>query len=476
MIGTLHGLRVAAISVPTGHYVGKTRRLKVNTSVDLDVRFSGGQTTFGTDYQVAAGRGELTAIAPLIVNLTAALSKLRTTIPKKCGARLVIVTTPALHQAAAELGQIKRAAGMSTNVVEAGPNRGQAGTTAPAIAQYLRSLRSSGCEEIPQHVILYGKAIPTFIRNAQRKNAGEPDHATDYPYGLAVPGMDLVPVLGIGRLPAKTLDEARVLNAKIQQWMHKGPADSDFYTHTLVAGLFQVDEPNTAIESRDFILTLERARNKMVLSGRTVDRFYEAESNATPVFFNNGHFMPSGLISYDWKTEKADQIAAAITAGRSIVLHNDHGWDRGWGDPGFNADHVAGLTNGSELPLVWSINCYSGRYDNPDLVSFAEEMILKSGGGALGVLASSRMSNTRTNGFFSQALADTVFPQGYAGLPSFQGVRGLGASTNSAKLLTFTNLYGDGSNLGAATDLMNMYNLFGDPTLKVRVLPGEPGM
>ncbi len=194
------------------------------------------------------------------------------------------------------------------------------------------------------------------------------------------------------------------------------------------------------------------------------------------MFFQNGTLMPPDLQTYPWATEKADQVTAAINDGRSIVLHNDHGYNLGWGDPGFSTTQVGTLTNGEELPLVWSINCYSGRYDDPATVSFAESMVLKPAGGALAVLASSRMSNTGTNGVFTQILPQVVFPTLYPGVPNFAGTRTLGLGTTQAKIRTFLALFGDGSNLGAATDLMNMYNLFGDPTLKLRLSPGEPGM
>jgi len=479
-LGTWNGLRIAAISVPTAQVLGKSRRMWMLTSADIQVRFTGGASTFGVAHQVAAGAEELKALSPLVVNLKAATGAgaLKKVELKPCGGNLAIITTPALREAADELAQIKRAAGMSTIVTEVGPGADQAGATATAISSYLAKLRTSNCNIPLRNVILYGKAVPSFLRTSQRKNAGEPNHATDYPYGLLFPGIDVLPVNGVGRLPAKTVAEGHVMNEKIKAWMASGPPAGDFYSHALVAGQFQHNSSSGATkESQTFITALEATRNVLRTSGRTVDRFYDQDAGANPKKFQDGSSFPADLLSYPWSTPKGDQIKAAIDEGRSLVIHESHGFNRGWGLPAFNADtHVPNLTNGAELPLVWSINCYSGRYDDPNIVSFAEEMVLKSGGGALAVLASSRMSNTYTNGVFVVDLAKTLFPQVVPGIPSFQGVRRLGSNVNAAKIRVFVDLYGDGSNPGAATDLMNMYNLFGDPTLKYRVFPGEPGM
>ena len=43
--------------------------------------------------------------------------------------------------------------------------------------------------------------------------------------------------------------------------------------------------------------------------------------------------------------------------------HRDHGFEDGWGDPYFDTGHVSGLTNGELLPVVFSLNCLTGRFD-----------------------------------------------------------------------------------------------------------------
>ncbi len=281
-LGTWHGLRIAAVSVPAAQYVGRSRKLRVITASDVNVRFVGGSSTFGSRAAVASGIDELKALAPVVVNLKTAVDALKAVPVKACGSKLVIVTTPELRVAADELAQLKRTAGLSTLVVNVGSGPGDAGSTAPEIATFLRKLRSSDCGQLPRDVILYGKAIPTFIRKSQRKNAGEPDHATDYPYSLLAPNLDTFPVVGLGRLPAKDLDEARTINGKIATWMDHGPADPSFYKRTLVAGLFQVNAGNKVRESQSFIQSLESARATMMTSFRQVDRAYDADAGTTP--------------------------------------------------------------------------------------------------------------------------------------------------------------------------------------------------
>ncbi|MGK2936278.1 MAG: C25 family cysteine peptidase [Solirubrobacteraceae bacterium] len=45
------------------------------------------------------------------------------------------------------------------------------------------------------------------------------------------------------------------------------------------------------------------------------------------------------------------------------------------------------------LPVFFSINCSSGRFDSPGSPSFSENLLRRAGGGAVGVIGASRTAS-----------------------------------------------------------------------------------
>lgn len=145
---------------------------------------------------------------------------------------------------------------------------------------------------------------------------------------------------------------------------------------------------------------------------------------------------------------------------------------------------VAGLTNGDvdpassledRYPVVFSINCLTGRFDQEtdpaigtDTESFAEATLRQVGGGGVAVIAASRVSSTSRNQFVSQGLFDAYwndtvigFNRAIAGAPTtFR----LGDALLYAKDWLLTNYPASDSD---TIDQIEIYHLHGDPTLEV---------
>ena len=101
--------------------------------------------------------------------------------------------------------------------------------------------------------------------------------------------------------------------------------------------------PDPTRESNEFIKPLELIRNRMTALGKSVDRFYVKEDGANPKFYSDGSPLPGGLT---WNATP-EQVALAINEGRSVVFHDDHGYEdgSGWGSPGFGNDSISLLHN-----------------------------------------------------------------------------------------------------------------------------------
>ena len=79
-------------------------------------------------------------------------------------------------------------------------------------------------------------------------------------------------------------------------------------------------------------------------------------------------------------------VSAAVNAGVSLINYTGHGGPTGWGTTGFSNSNVNNLTNGNKLPVVISVACSNGQFN--DTECFAEAWLKKEDGGAIIALMS----------------------------------------------------------------------------------------
>ncbi|HKG03425.1 MAG TPA: C25 family cysteine peptidase, partial [Conexibacter sp.] len=231
---------------------------------------------------------------------------------------------------------------------------------------------------------------------------------SDLKYSLKTDA-DELPDLAIGRILGN--DQAAVGTAvtKILGYETTAPTANGMLTKALVAAQFQ-DDDNDGQENRTFITMAETVRNGLVARGNTVDRVYGESPGNNPQRFQDGSALPASLLKpgFGWNGTGA-QVSAGWNEGRFMVVHRDHGWSDGWGTPGYGTADVQGLTNGSLLPVVLSVNCSSGAYDY-DETSFAGEALVKANGGAVGVFGDTRDSPSTANTQMSLGFVDALLP------------------------------------------------------------------
>ena len=198
----------------------------------------------------------------------------------------------------------------------------------------------------------------------------------------------------------------------------------------IIAAQFQdtddVGEVNDGQEDRTFIQFAETARNGLVgprrhrrpdLRGQPD---HDARRSST-----TARTLPASLKkpTFAWDGDGAD-VSAAWNDGRFLVVHRDHGWSDGWGDPFFTTTEVDALTNGNDnLPVVMSINCASAQYDT-DETSFVQNALVKPTGGAVGVFGDTRNSPSWHNSQIALGFVDALLPSVLSGEgPATQAAR-----------------------------------------------------
>lgn len=240
--------------------------------------------------------------------------------------------------------------------------------------------------------------------------------ATDNWYAC-VSGNDLMPDVMIGRFPAKTLNELKIMADKTIQY-EQNPLYGDWANNALVS--------SGTVESLH--TDLEYARDQYLLPGG-----YNVKELS----------VLDGDNSYNMISE--------LNKGQYILDYAGHGYIDKWEI--FNAQDVQKLKNDRMLPAIFSLACSTAYFDNPNMDSLAE-VFLKSKNGAIAFFGGSRLVAISSIGFgLSEAIAGSH-------------IYNLGEITMHAKLL----LLSDSTN-------MELYNLMGDPALDLgapRRIPNTP--
>jgi len=424
--------------------------------------------------------------------------------PAILGARFLIITHPNFKAAADDLKAHKAAMGISTLVVSTTDiTGGSAAATDVQIRNWIAKYYNGHLVR-PKWVLFLGDAeyVPTHYDLPHptdlAKNAG------DIWYGQFQPGATAVtiPPFGIGRIPVDTLAQANTVISKVKAFEISPPAaplfGNSFYSNLTFASYFQ---SSGTTDGRWFVETSEIIRNHLKSKGYNVSRLYTAPASANPKFYRGGGALPAELQkpTFAWNATTTD-VVNKINAGSALVFHRDHGWWDGWGDPSFSTGNLGSVSvSGNRFPVVFSVNCASGIFDNEtvDLAPFKvgtgygvgattvnwAEAFLRKPDGALAIIGDMRSSSTVDNNHLSLGLFDAVFPQLLGTYGTGTSIRRLGDILNYAK--TYISdvstghaanshpLDSDGTrpNVEGLRQQVNIYNLLGDPTVKLRVSP-----
>ena len=129
-----------------------------------------------------------------------------------------------------------------------------------------------------------------------------------------------------------------------------------------------------------------------------------------------------------WTGGDATDINNAINSGSFCLVHRDHGYEPGWGEPAYSNSNINGLTNvNNQLPFVFSINCLTGKY-NYGSESFAEKFHRYTyngqNSGALALIAASEVSYSFVNDTYLWGMMDNFWPNfmpSYGTTPASRG-------------------------------------------------------
>ena len=241
------------------------------------------------------------------------------------------------------------------------------------------------------------------------------------PTYAAVNGDDPLPDLAIGRLPAASVGEVETMVKKILAY-ERGEASLLAAPIVLVtdnadlAGDFDADAQELAAT---------------VLADRAPERISLEELGTVPA---------------------RQAILDAFDDGASVVSYIGHGGIHLWaGENLFDLTSVGTLSPQPQQPLLLTMNCLNGYFHFPFFNSLSEELVKAEGKGAIAAFSPSGMSLNGPAHLYHKALLNELFHGGH---------RRLGDAVLAAQ-----EAYAD---TGAYPELLSIYQLLGDPALKLR--------
>jgi hypothetical protein len=343
----------------------------------------------------------------------------------------VVIAPQELKGTAQVLADYRAGQGYTTKVVdlEAIYDAFNYGIASPTSIQQFLSYAYRTWAVPPEYVVLIGEGSFDYKDYLGNGDCVVPPKMVSTPHGLFesdtyygdVAGNDGVPEMALGRLPVMTAGELTTLINKITTYE---AGDGAGWVRQVLLVADNPDEGGKFPEDSDEV-------GQWVPGGYVKQRIYLGE-------------QPIGDVRL--------AIQNGINNGASLMNYIGHGALNQLAQEGMltTAD-IPGLNNGAKLPVVLALTCVVGRYGVPGFDCLGEALLMKSGGGAIGVWAPTGLSMNDAamqldDGFFQSRFTDGETVLGDAVLSALE----------------------DYGAIGFERYMLQIYNLLGDPALRMK--------
>ena len=338
------------------------------------------------------------------------------------GSRMLIIAHDPFIAALDEFRLWKLRCGIETEVVPA--------SQVPTIANISDLIRERYEGSGLQYVLLVGDIaqIPSPTRSGGK---------SDPSYGYLV-GNDAYPEVMVGRISAETLPQ---VETQLQRFLQYEQATSGNHFSAAV-GIASQEGPgdDDELDYEHSRLMLEDLLDFTYVTGHEL---YEGDQG--------------GADAPTWP-EPAD-LKSVLEQGTGLVLYTGHGSSSSFGTSGFSNGDIAQLQNPGMLPVIWSVACVNGEFDNG--TCFAEAWMRATQNGQPTGAASVLMSSINQSWNPPMAAQDEMVDILCGLIPEATSRRFGAISLNGCMKMN--------DDYGAAGDEMtDTWHLFGDPTLLLR--------
>ncbi|RKY57051.1 MAG: hypothetical protein DRP89_00185, partial [Candidatus Neomarinimicrobiota bacterium] len=282
-------------------------------------------------------------------------------------------------------------------------------------------------QPVPEYILIIGDAnikeeefVPSFFFQTYKYGAC----ACDYWFTLVDENSE-VPEFAIGRWPCSTEEELETLVEKRINYKNEELVDSWKNELLFIAGKEDVFKNQS-----------ENMIKRQISKEFAVNRIYINPSSRQTPFWGG-----------------SDTLIYLFNKGLVLTNFMGHGGGAVWADRSlFNTSHIPLLDNLDRLPFLTSMTCFTGDFSN--ITGLGEHVLLAENGGAIGLWGASSVGWIKNDYLIDKPFYDYIFKPGMT----------VGKAIQIAKIKYLTEQdYFDYLRLS----IVYMYNLIGDPTVKL---------
>ena len=331
---------------------------------------------------------------------------------------LVIVSAPAFRSEAERLAELRRQHDQLTVRVvtpqEIYHEFSSGRQDVSAIRNYMKYLYDTDSTQL-KYLLLFGKCSydykdyqpnnTNFVPTYESRNSVHPiySYSSDDYYALLEDDEgewaesrsgDETMDIGVGRLPVKSMQEARGVVDKLIHYATSATARGRWRNEVVMVA----DDGDNNKHQRD-----------AELLAQALDTTF-ADYSLTKIYLDA--FPQEPLPGGEQSVEANRRIERALKQGALLVNYTGHGNETRWAQENiFNVNTINQLRNYDQLPFFVTATCEFGRYDDPTLVSGAEQLVLSDRGGAIGLVTTTRPVFSNSNFLLNKAFYEQVFVQ-----------------------------------------------------------------
>ncbi|MDW7997625.1 MAG: C25 family cysteine peptidase, partial [Bacteroidota bacterium] len=315
------------------------------------------------------------------------------------GVPLIIITHRDLQASAQAYRRYREASGIASVIVpvDAIFDEFAAGMPDPTALRNFLAYAVANCQPPPRYVLLWGSGHHDYKGITTRR----PSYVPTYQSTLALPwsqhvyynavnsyttddfytwlqGEDPLPDIALGRLPVSSESEGNAMVEKLRSYELRSSQGVWRIRVTLVA-----DDGPTSIGNTDYDLHTKQSEGLSALLPSFVvpHKIYLAQYPAENI--------PGGRR----KPGATQELVAAVNSGTVLLNWIGHGNPRLWAhEQIFERETTTPLfQNRESLFFLTAATCDFARFDNPQVPSGAEALLISRAGAAIGVFAATRL-------------------------------------------------------------------------------------
>jgi hypothetical protein len=326
---------------------------------------------------------------------------------------LVIISYPDFLPEAEQLASYRREkSGLDVLVVTPDKIYNEFSSGTPDISAYRNFLKmlynraGSDSTLLPRYLLLFGDGsydnknisgnATNYTLTYQSENSLNPtsSYVSDDFYGLLDPGETMTTGLldmGIGRLPVTTKTDAEVMLKKILDY--ELPSSHGDWRNS-VCFIGDDEDGNIHMSDADGLATYVSAN----YPGYNINKIYlDAYKQVS---------TPSGQRYPDVNQAINDQVAR----GALIINYTGHGGIKGWAhEIILDMNAIDSWKNNGRLPLFMTATCDFSRYDDHEITTAGEKVLLNPNGGGIALLTTTRLVYSQPNRVLNEKFYEIVF-------------------------------------------------------------------